>query len=208
MDDRKDRLSMTELHKLHRFGGKISKPPRRQASPIEAQEVLEAPQEEAEASQGFEGGPSNLSLLSLYSDHTARHVWDGEDRDALKFINHGRKITSLQVPNELWFMDVLRLSELRDLSRNGYPTVNHGMLSAFVERWQSKTLSFHLPRGEMSITLDDVSFLLHLLIRGRFLDHNRINRDEALVILVDYLGADLEEVMKELKATRGAHARF
>ena len=28
--------------------------------------------------EGFPGGPSDMSLLTLYPNHTARHVWDGE----------------------------------------------------------------------------------------------------------------------------------
>lgn len=40
----------------------------------------------------------------------------------------------------------------------------------------------------MSITFDDVSCLLHLLIRGKLLDHERIRKDQALELMVDYLG--------------------
>lgn len=58
--------------------------------------------------------------------------------------------------------------------------VNHRMLNAFVERWHSKTSSFHLSHGEMSITLDDVSYLLHLPINGRFLDHESMTKNEEL----------------------------
>lgn len=53
----------------------------------------------------------------------------------------------------------------------------------------------------MSITGDDVLCLLHLPIRGKFLYHNKINKYEALVMLVDYLEADLEEALMELEAT-------
>lgn len=42
----------------------------------------------------------------------------------------------------------------------------------------------------MSITLDDVSCVLHLPISGRLLDHDRINIDGALEMMVDYLGVD------------------
>ncbi|CAL5210716.1 unnamed protein product [Lathyrus oleraceus] len=59
----------------------------------------------------------------------------------------------------------------------------------------------------MSITLDDVSCLLHL-IRGRLLDHERITKDETLEMMVDYLGADPREANEELDKTRSAHARF
>ncbi|CAL5210269.1 unnamed protein product [Lathyrus oleraceus] len=44
--------------------------------------------------------PVDLSFLPLYLDHIARHIWDGEERDTHKFINHRRKITILPQPNE------------------------------------------------------------------------------------------------------------
>ncbi|CAK8544509.1 unnamed protein product [Lathyrus sativus] len=46
--------------------------------------------------EGFPGGPSDVSLLTGYADHTARHVWDGETRQPQKFYNQGRKILSLE----------------------------------------------------------------------------------------------------------------
>lgn len=82
------------------------------------------------------------------------------------------------------------------------------MLNAFVERCHTKTLSFHLPLGEMSVTHDNVSCLLHLPIRGKFLDHGRISRDEALELMVDYMRVDLDAALREFEATRGSHARF
>lgn len=85
----------------------------------------------------------------------------------------------------------------------GYITVIHEMLNAFMERWHSETSSFHLPLSEMSITLDDISCLLHLPIRGIILYHVRITKDEALVMMVDYLGADLGEMNEDLDMTKG-----
>lgn len=82
-------------------------------------------------------------------------------------------------------------------------TVNHRMLNAFVERWHTDTSSFHLPLGEMSITLDNVSCLLHLSIRGKLIYHGRITKDEELKMMVD-----LEVSTREFEKTRGAHARF
>lgn len=60
----------------------------------------------------------------------------------------------------------------------------------------------------MSITLDGVSYLLHLPIRGRFLDHGRITKDEAVEMMVEYPRVDLEKEIEEVDRTRGAHARF
>lgn len=38
----------------------------------------EAPLVHVKAPEGFGGGTFNLSLMPLYPDHAARHVWDGE----------------------------------------------------------------------------------------------------------------------------------
>ncbi|CAL5198124.1 unnamed protein product [Lathyrus oleraceus] len=43
---------------------------------------------------------------------------------------------------------------------------------------------------------------------GRLLDHGMIKRDEALKMMVDYMGVDLGETLQELEATRWAHTRF
>lgn len=55
----------------------------------------------------------------------------------------------------------------------------------------------------MFVTLDDVSCLLHLSIRGKLLDHGRINKDEALELMVDYLEVELEASMSEMEKPEG-----
>lgn len=60
----------------------------------------------------------------------------------------------------------------------------------------------------MSITLDDVSCLLHLPIRGKLLDHWRIIKNEALKYIVDYIGVDLDDALMEMERNKGAHARY
>lgn len=40
------------------------------------------------------------------------------------------------------------------------------MLMALVERWNEDTCTFHLPIGEMTITLEDVHHILQVLIQG------------------------------------------
>lgn len=49
-----------------------------------------------------------------------------------------------------------------------YIQINKGLLCVFVERWQSDTSGFHILMGEMSITLYDVSQILHILVMGVF----------------------------------------
>uniref|UniRef100_A0A0E0Q0E8 Aminotransferase-like plant mobile domain-containing protein n=1 Tax=Oryza rufipogon TaxID=4529 RepID=A0A0E0Q0E8_ORYRU len=43
------------------------------------------------------------------------------------------------------------------------------LISALVERWRPKTNSFHLPIGEMTITLQDISCLWGLPISGKLI---------------------------------------
>lgn len=53
-----------------------------------------------------------------------------------------------------------------------------------------------------------MSCLLHLLIRGKLLDHMRIRKDGVLEMMVEYLGVELEDAMGEFEKTRGGHTRF
>lgn len=63
--------------------------------------------------------------------------------------------------------------ELVDKSGFGYfrliPTIylDNSLISALVERWRRETNTFHLPVGEMTITLEDVGLLLGLPIDGK-----------------------------------------
>jgi hypothetical protein len=43
---------------------------------------------------------------------------------------------------------------------------NAMIIMAMVDRWRSETHSFHLPCREMTVTLEDVTMILGLPIRG------------------------------------------
>ncbi|KAL5128941.1 hypothetical protein HKD37_14G041081 [Glycine soja] len=92
----------------------------------------------------------DLTLLRFYKDHTTGHVWIGQPKEELKLVKHGG--------NEMVkrYMD---RSGMKGMYETRYTSMNKG------------TSFFHLPIGEMTIIVDDVSHLLHLLITGRFLDH-------------------------------------
>ncbi|XP_058780432.1 protein MAIN-LIKE 1-like [Vicia villosa] len=162
--------------------------------------------DEAPAGSSF-GSRSRLARAPS-SREVVREEEEEKERPTIKSVNHARKIFSLFKPQTQWFNDVVSGSRLGGLYMTGYSTISHDIQGAFVERWHKKTSSFHLPVGELTITLRDVAYLLHLPIRGRLLNHSRIQRVGAIEGIVDYLGMDPNMADYECRATSGAHITF
>ncbi|KAI5435105.1 hypothetical protein KIW84_021798 [Lathyrus oleraceus] len=76
-------------------------------------------------------------------------------------------------PGGSYDTSLLVKSGLSSLQRTNLNKIDTNLVSAFVERWHLETSSFHMPFGEMRITLDDVACLLHLPIRGQAQSHVR-----------------------------------
>jgi len=112
------------------------------------------------------------------------------------------------IMNARWWVDRLQGTGLGWLQDTSYNLINHGLICAFMERWHEETSSFHLLFGEMTVTLDDVSCLLHLPIDGMLLSHSTISRDKAVEWMVEQLGSDMGETVVEVNKTKGAHCRF
>ena len=107
-----------------------------------------------------------------------------------------------------WWRDSLQGTGLDWLQDTSYNMIYHGLICAFVERWHEETLSFHLLFGEMTVTLNDVYCLLHLLIDGMLLSHGAITRDVAMEWMVTHLGSDPGEARVKVTKTKGAHCCF
>ena len=86
----------------------------------------------------------------------------------MKLYSHGKKVRELVIDHDE-VRQLVRGSGLEPLLTCSYELVDKGLVSAFVERWHRDTSSFHLPVSEMTMTLDDVSSLLHIPITGAFL---------------------------------------
>ncbi|KAL5170259.1 Protein MAIN-LIKE 1 [Glycine soja] len=163
-----------------------------QDDPMEAPAVVEDIPADAGAEaakdqpQGFLGGPSDPSVLTAYVDHVACSVWTGEERPELKLSYHGRKVHSLGRP-VLAIEGLIAGTGLSPLIACSVDTDDRGLLSAFMERWHWETSRFHLLVGELTITLDDVSSLLHLPVIGDLHAFQPLHVDDAVQMLVDLL---------------------
>jgi len=108
----------------------------------------------------------------------------------MKCINNRKKIDAMHdddtrpIMNARWWDARLQGTCLSWLQDTSYSQLDHGLICAFLERWHEETSSFHLPFGEMTLTLDDVSCLLHIPIDGMLLSHSSITRDEAVEWMV------------------------
>ena len=66
-----------------------------------------------------------------------------------------------------------------------------------MKRWHKETSNFHLPVGDLTITLDDVASLLHLPIIGTFHSFEPLHVDEAILMLMELLEVSREEARDE-----------
>ncbi|GAU48768.1 hypothetical protein TSUD_406110 [Trifolium subterraneum] len=144
------------------------------------------------AQHGWPGGPLDTSLLTRYADHVARYIWFGTERI------EGPK-PELRIASLGWLDE----SGLKWLERTSLSKVDPQILSAFTERWHPETSSFHMPFGEMTITLDDVACLLHIPVRGIFYTPRPVSMEEAAALATELLGVPYEEAYLETSRQRG-----
>ncbi|GAU27523.1 hypothetical protein TSUD_147160 [Trifolium subterraneum] len=161
----------------------------------------------------FSGGPSDKTVLLEYrsTPHIARCVYNGFDRELIKPVSNGRKMNDINC--DVFDLDLLDeavdAAGMSGLGQTGYSFLDPPLLSTFVERWHGETSSFHMPSGEMTVTLDDVRHLLHLPIKGRLLDHTGIpTKVEGIELMISLIGSTEKEATHEVKTTKGAHAKF
>ncbi|XP_057427119.1 protein MAIN-LIKE 2-like [Lotus japonicus] len=180
-------------------------------------------QEEDDDEIFFSGGPFDNTLLKTFKGHVAQQVWKHYkkptsvfDRGVLKTYHHG---TAMLGKDKKKHKEVLRCfstyvkgrvqaAGLLPLLTCNLPSVDKTMLSVFVERWQPETSSFHMPFGEMTITLDDVSSLLHIPVAGKFFSFPTLTRQEAALVLHKQLGVTQAEAEADIWKSLGPYARY
>ncbi|GAU10852.1 hypothetical protein TSUD_425360, partial [Trifolium subterraneum] len=64
-----------------------------------------------------------------------------------------------------------------------------------------------MPVEEITVTLDDVSCLLHLPLKGHLLDHSSISKADGIDLMVNLLGSESDDALLEVTKTKCAHAK-
>ena len=79
---------------------------------------------------------------------------------------HHRFISVPEGGLDPWIAAYIADAGLQGLLRVPNIDLDHALITALVERWRPKTHSFHLPYGEMTITLQDMEALMRVLVDG------------------------------------------
>ncbi|XP_074297541.1 uncharacterized protein LOC141628278 [Silene latifolia] len=127
-----------------------------------------------------EGGPSVLSVLRSFGGHVAYGSWTGQGMRSW--------ITCYERPGALEKLSKIKVRDgvMERVSRSGLGHLRHSLMtgldenliSAFVERWQPDTNTFHMPFGEITILLHDVEKILGIRVDGMRVMEDGTTREE------------------------------
>ncbi|XP_022848362.1 protein MAIN-LIKE 2-like isoform X1 [Olea europaea var. sylvestris] len=110
-------------------------------------------------------GPIDDSVLTLQDHHRSTAIWNGQDFEPLtcrRCDGHFWRLGALdpqvqQLMLQAGFYGVYKAGRIR---------LDHALITALVERWRPETHTFHLPVGEATVTLQDISVLWGLPVDG------------------------------------------
>ncbi|KAE8813476.1 hypothetical protein D1007_09296 [Hordeum vulgare] len=109
-----------------------------------------------------------LGLDEYYEQkHRAVLVERGEVPPLLRLRGHNPNETLLYDPRYEPYFRTMDLLQFVLNFKGTPPWLNATALTALTDRWRPETHSFHLPLGEMSITLEDIAMITGLPIEGR-----------------------------------------
>ncbi|KAK6133043.1 hypothetical protein DH2020_033198 [Rehmannia glutinosa] len=134
-------------------------------------------------------GPIDDSVLTLQDHHRSTDIWNGQDFEPL---------TCRRCDGHFWRLDAVAPRVQQMMLKAGFYGVykagrirlDHALITALVERWRPETHTFHLPVGEATVTLQDISVLWGLPVDGEpitGIDTNR-SMDEWQDICNELLG--------------------
>ena len=115
----------------------------------------------------------------------------------MKIQAHGKKMRKFR-PDDPRLAAIVERAGFAPLLQCCSQSQDVGLLGALVERWHPETSSFHLPVGEMTITLDDVAALTHLKTDGVFFSPAPLRSEHAPQQLIDVLGMTEYDARQEI----------
>ncbi|XP_028090323.1 protein MAIN-LIKE 1-like [Camellia sinensis] len=141
------------------------------------------------------GAPEDPSLLISFRNHVVASFWK-------KKLAEWPWMSPI-VENARW-RHLVEQSGLSVLIDHTHRHGNRVAISAFVERWHPETNTFHMPDGEMTVTLDNVRIILGIPVTDRALSCPKLTRYEAAELVSDTLGVSVNDAFAELVQSRGA----
>lgn len=109
-------------------------------------------------------GPIDDSVLYDQDKHVSSAIWEGQERGALRCHEHTSKLDQWALtPKQIELVNKAGFGCLRLIPAI---SLDNPLISALAERWRRETNTFHLTVGEMTVTLEDVVYLLGLSIDG------------------------------------------
>nr|GMD81429.1 serine/threonine-protein phosphatase 7 long form homolog [Ipomoea batatas] len=109
-------------------------------------------------------GPIDDSVLYDQDKHVSCAVWEGQERGALRCHEHTSKLDRWMLTEKQ--IELVKKAGFGHLRLIPAISLDNPLISALVERWRRETNTFHLTVGEMTVTLEDVAYLLGLPVDG------------------------------------------
>ncbi|XP_008228770.1 PREDICTED: serine/threonine-protein phosphatase 7 long form homolog [Prunus mume] len=149
----------------------------------------------AEPTEPSRVGPIDPSLLTSFKTHIAAAIWNTKCMSKTSTIREWNWWVN---PNNGIFKGYIQRFGLEHLIKCSYRNAEKIVVSTFVERWHPETNTFHMPFGEMTITLDDVSSILGIHVSGAAVAPLGDDDDTNFELSVKYLGVTDEETTEQL----------
>ncbi|XP_075644137.1 serine/threonine-protein phosphatase 7 long form homolog [Castanea sativa] len=109
-------------------------------------------------------GPSIGIVLTRQPMHRSSLLWDAPLAGVLTCRHRDKGLFDGGL--DPWIATYITDAGLDGLLRVPHMDLDHALITALVERWRPETHSFHLPHGEMTITLQDIEVIMGVPVHG------------------------------------------
>ncbi|KAK9998277.1 hypothetical protein SO802_017880 [Lithocarpus litseifolius] len=131
-------------------------------------------------------GPIDGSVLTEQPNHQSEAICNGQDPRSFTCHSRNEEFSNREPMVEDQVVDIIKALGLEGLLWILGIEIDHDLIMALVERWWPETHTFHMPHGEVTITLQDVEVLLGLPVDGEAI--TRSTQKEWVNMCWDFLG--------------------